>query len=107
MPTARTIARGLWIIWAIVVWNVVFDHIIVVAGREYLSAAIVAPYGGPHPLMDDWMRPAVARGLWLATASAIAIVLVGFVAIHRATATRPSSAAEEPMDAGVQPQRVP
>ena len=37
-----SLARGLWIVWAIVVWNVVFDHVIVVAGREYLAAAIVA-----------------------------------------------------------------
>src|SRR5690348_2076468 len=96
MATARNIARGLWIIWAIVVWNVVFDHIIVVAGREYLSAAIVAPYGGPHPRMDDWMRPAVVRGLWVATASAAAIVVVGFAAIRRATAAKvPSATTDE------------
>src|SRR4051812_48900219 len=95
MATARTIARGLWIIWAVVVWNVVFDHVIVVAGREYLSAASVAPYGGPYPRMDDWMRPAIVRGLWVATASAAAIVVVGFAAIHRATIAKAGSPSDE------------
>jgi hypothetical protein len=80
------IATTLWIVWAIVVWNVVFDHVIVVAGREYLAAAIVAAQGtGPYARMDDWMRPAIARGLWTATAASAAILLVGFAAIRRAT----------------------
>lgn len=78
------IATALWIVWAIVVWNVVFDHVIVVAGREYLAAAIVAAHGtGPYARMDDWMRPAIARGLWIATAAAGMILLIGFAAIRR------------------------
>jgi hypothetical protein len=80
------IATALWIVWAIVVWNVVFDHVIVVAGREYLVAAIVAAHGtGPYARMDDWMRPAIARGLWMATAASGIILLVGFAAIRRAS----------------------
>ena len=86
MVNARNVARGLWIVWAIVVWNVVFDHVIVVAGREYLAAAVAAAHGaGPYAHMDDWMRPAIARGLWIATAAAGTILLVGLVAIRRAT----------------------
>ena len=84
MPTARNIARGLWIVWAIVVWNVVFDHVIVVAGREYIVAALAAARSaGPYARMDDWMRPAVTRGLWIATSSSALILLVGFVATRR------------------------
>lgn len=79
------VARGLWIAWAIVVWNVVFDHVIVVAGREYLTAASVAVHGGGLARMDDWMRPAIARGLWIASAASSVILLGGFVAIRRAT----------------------
>ena len=79
------IATVLWIVWAIVVWNVVFDHVIVVAGREFLTAAIVAAREtGQYARMDDWMRPAVGRGLWIATAAAAMILLVGFAAIRRA-----------------------
>ena len=63
------IAPALWIAWAVVVWNVVFDYVIVVAGREYLAAAVPAALAaGPYPRMDDWMGPAITRGLWMATA---------------------------------------
>ena len=85
MANVRDIARGLWIVWAILVWNVVFDHVIVVAGREYLAAAIVAANSGAYARMDDWMRPAITRGLWIATGSSALILLVGFVAIRHAT----------------------
>jgi hypothetical protein len=79
------IAAALWIVWAIVVWNVVFDHVIVVAGREYISAAAAAARAGTYARMDDWMRPAIARGLWIATAASATILVVGFAAIRRAT----------------------
>ena len=81
------LAAALWIAWAIVVWNVVFDHVIVVAGREYVTAAALAARGpGPYARMDDWMRPAGAHGLWLATTAAAVILAVGFAAIRRAAA---------------------
>lgn len=87
---AARIARALWTAWAIVVWNVVFDHVIVVAGRDYIAAASVAAAAGPnaHPhyvAMDDWMRPAVTRGLWVATAAAAAILVVGLALISVAS----------------------
>ena len=78
---ATRVARALWIAWAVIVWNVVFDHVIVVAGREYLSAAVHAARSGAGYLgMDEWMRPAVTRGLWIASASAAAIVVTGLIA---------------------------
>jgi CTP:molybdopterin cytidylyltransferase MocA len=82
-PAAR-IARALWIAWAIVVWNVVFDRVIVVAGRSYVAAAYRAAAADPsaRPLnMDDWMEPAVTRGLVMATAAAGAIVVTGLTAV--------------------------
>ena len=84
---AARIARILWIGWAIVVWNVVFDHVIVVAGRNYIVAAGQAARATPPAApvnMDDWMRPAVAHGLWLATAAAGAILLAGLLSISHA-----------------------
>src|SRR5262245_25549587 len=68
---AVRLARILWIAWAVVVWNVVFDHVLVVAGREYIHAAGLAagrhgPDGRFLVRMDDYMRPAVTRGLWVA-----------------------------------------
>ena len=80
------IATALWIAWAIVVWNVVFDHVIVVAGRDYIGAAFAAAArGGPYANMDDWMRPAVTRALWIATASSALILVAGGAAIRHAT----------------------
>ena len=78
MSSAR-LARALWIIWAVLLWNVVFDHVIVVAGRSYIAAAgrAAASATGPFANMDDWMRPAIARGFWIATAAGAAVVLLG------------------------------
>jgi hypothetical protein len=83
---AARIARVLWIAWAIIVWNVVFDHVIVVAGRSYIAAAgqaAVAP-AGPFANMDDWMRPAVTRAFWIATASGSVVLLAGLAGVSRA-----------------------
>ena len=73
---AARIARALWILWAVVVWNVVFDQSVVLAGRDYIQAAL-ASGAGPFANMDDWMRPAVTRGLWLASGAATAILVTG------------------------------
>jgi hypothetical protein len=91
--TAARLARALWIVLAVIVWNVVFDHAIVVAGRDYIAAArraAITP-AGPFANMDDWMRPAVTRGFWLATAAAAAVLLAGLAAVGvvaRSTARR-------------------
>ena len=90
--SAVRIARALWIIWAVIVWNVVFDHVIVVAGRGYIAAADRAAFATPHSYenMDAWMRPAVTRGLWIATASAGAIAASGLLLVRAAErAARP------------------
>jgi hypothetical protein len=79
----KQIALWLWIVWAVVVWNVVFDRVIVVAGREYLSTARAAVKAGTYAKIDDTMRPAVPRALWLATGSALGILAVGIISITR------------------------
>lgn len=81
---AARIAVGLWIAWAVIVWNVVFDHVIVVAGRSYISAAVRAAAGpGPYARMDDWMRPAITRAFWTASGAA-GVLLVILIVILRA-----------------------
>ena len=77
------LARALWIAWAVIIWNVVFDHAMVVAGRDYIAAAAraAAAPAGPFANMDEWMRPAVRRGFWMATAAGAAVLLVGLAAI--------------------------
>jgi hypothetical protein len=95
-PAAR-IARALWIAWAVILWNVVFDHVIVVAGRSYIAAvgrsAPDAARSSPVN-MDDWMRPAVTHGLWFATAAAAAVLVIGLVSVSQAVhRSNPTSAA--------------
>jgi hypothetical protein len=78
----------LWIALAIVIWNVVFDHTIELAGRQYLHAAgVAAQAGGAYVRIDDWMRPAVQRGLWVASAVAGATLVIGLVVVR--VAARP------------------
>lgn len=85
--TAVRLARVLWVIWAILAWNVVFDHVIVVAGRDYLAAAAAAAAASPprRANMDAWMRPAVTRGLLVATSAAGAILVTGLVSVGAAS----------------------
>ena len=95
LPTAARIARILWIAWAVIVWNVTFDRVIVVAGRSYINAASLAaenapPGSEPRFLkIDDWMRPAVRRGVWIASAAGGTILVTGLVAVR--VASRPST----------------
>ena len=76
--TRARLALGLWIVLAVVVWNVIFDHTIEVAGRHYLYAAgLAAQRGGPYARIGDWMGPAVSTGLWQASIAAAAILALG------------------------------
>jgi hypothetical protein len=81
---AARLARALWILWAVLLWNVVFDHAIVVAGRSYIAAAAraAASTDAPRINMDDVMRPAVERGLWMASAAGGAVLLVGLAGVR-------------------------
>jgi hypothetical protein len=90
----RRLAAALWIVWAVVVWNVVFDRVLVEAGREYVRSALAAADGsGPYARIDDRMRPALSRALGAASAAAGVIVVVGLVALRlaarRATSAEP------------------
>ena len=81
---ATRLARVLWVLWAVLLWNVVFDHAIVVAGRTYIAAAAraAASSDAPRNNMDDVMRPAVERGLWMASAAGGAILLIGLAGVR-------------------------
>jgi hypothetical protein len=90
---AARLARALWIVWAVIVWNVVFDQVIVRAGRHYLVAAGQASAKHTQrPNMDTYMRPAAQRGVWIATAAGALILFIGLASVRaaavRATAHR-------------------
>jgi hypothetical protein len=49
--------------------------------------------------MDDWMRPAVKRGFWMATAAGAAVLVTGFAAVSvsaRSAAPRASQGVAQP-----------
>ena len=84
--TRRRAAVWLWIAFAFLVWNVVFDQVIIDAGRHYVEIATAsAGANGPYLKIEDTMQPARSRALWLATSSAGAILIVGFVLIRRSS----------------------
>ena len=83
---ATRLAYALWIAWAVIVWNVVFDYALVVAGRLYVHAAAAAAQNGvAYARMDEWMRPAVVRGVWMASAAAGAVLLIGVIGVRLAS----------------------
>lgn len=86
------LAVVLWLVLAFVVWNVVFDRLIVLAGRRYShDAAVLFRSTGRYLLINDVMRPAVAHASRVATAVAAAIVAVAMILI-RIASNRPSPA---------------
>ena len=93
---AARLARALWIAWAVVVWNVVFDRVIVVAGRQYIVAAAGAAAADPaapsaeHGRLDATRRSRAA--LWMATAAAGAILVIGFAAARLSAGIGPRDA---------------
>lgn len=75
-------AVALWLVLAFTVWNVIFDRILVLAGRRYSFAATTAARAGHDYLrIDDWMRPAIANGVRVASLAALAIAAFGLVAV--------------------------
>ena len=88
-PLGPRLAIALWAAWAFSVWNVVFDRVLVLAGRQYVYAAAVSERSANAYLrIDDWMRPAVARGLWVATLAGGGILVAGLLLVRVATRGR-------------------
>jgi hypothetical protein len=82
----RRVATALWVALAIVTWNVIFDRVLVLAGRRYVyAAATAANVSRPYERIGDWMPPAAARAAWLASAGAAIVLAVGLGAIALAS----------------------
>ena len=90
------LAVVLWLLFAFAVWNVVFDRTLVLAGRRYVwAASLAARHGGPFLRIDDWMRPAIADGIRVASAVSGAIVVLSMAAIYAAQRRDRATAREE------------
>ena len=80
------IAIVLWLTFAFVAWNALFDYLIVRAGRDYIHAAVSADHGGRPPLLiDEWMRPAVTRAFAYASVLGTAILACGLIGVFVAS----------------------
>src|SRR3954454_21914537 len=89
------VAVVLWLLFAFAVWNVIFDRTLVLAGRRYVWAAtIAAREGGPYLRIDDWMRPAIAHGVRLASLVSGAMLVVSMALIYAAHRRRRASTRE-------------
>jgi hypothetical protein len=96
VPRPVRLAVILWLLFAFAVWNVIFDRTLVLAGRRYVWAATVAAQqGGPFLRIDDWMRPAIASGVRVASAVSGAIVVLSMAAIYAAQRRDRTAAREE------------
>ena len=84
---SAVVAVVLWLVFAALVWNVIFDRVIVLAGRRYsYDAAVLFTGSGLYLHIDDVMRPAIAHGVRLASAVAGAIAVVSMLLIRVAAA---------------------
>ena len=71
-----------WAAFAAVVWNVVFDAVVIQSGRDYLTQQAVHQKGqGPAVTIPQVMYPGVARGARVATLAGGAVAACGACAV--------------------------
>jgi hypothetical protein len=75
------LAVFLWLVFALVVWNVIFDRVLVLAGRRYAWQAYVAAQTGTYLRIDDAMPLAIRHGVRVATLWAGLLAAAGLVAV--------------------------
>ena len=64
----RRAALLAWAVLLVVLWNVVFDWVVIQSGRDYLTQQALHQHGaGPAVTIPGVMRPGIVRGFWLAT----------------------------------------
>lgn len=77
------VAAGLWVVVAIVVWNLVYDLMITRAVQEFMFRAALHEAGrGPAVTMADVLDRNVYDAIWVSTLFASLIALAGFVTIR-------------------------
>jgi hypothetical protein len=71
-----------WAVFAAVVWNVVFDAVVIQSGRDYLTRQALHQKGeGPAVTIPQVMSPGVARGARVATLAGGAVAACGACAV--------------------------
>jgi hypothetical protein len=91
------LAVALWLVFAFVVWNVIFDRMLVLAGRRYSYDAYVLFHAtGRYLLINDVMRPAVTRAFSVASLTAAGIVIASMALIRFAASHGRRQAPQQP-----------
>ena len=75
------LAVALWVVLAITTWNVIFDRVVVLAGRRFVYDATLSARAGVYVRIDDAMRTAIVYGVRCASLVALSVVLVGVGAV--------------------------
>jgi hypothetical protein len=80
----------LWLVFAAVVWNVIFDRVLVLACRRYAWRAYMAADAGAYLRVNDVMPEAIRHAarvasLWAGLLAVAGLVLVSFAARRRPT----------------------
>ena len=76
------LAAALWLVFAFVVWNDVFDSYVKGGMYDYIARRARYEQGlEPRPTIDDLMRPAVRKGLLAASAWGLIVASAGLAAI--------------------------
>ncbi|MGE3955650.1 MAG: hypothetical protein AB7H96_02945 [Vicinamibacterales bacterium] len=89
--TKVTAAVVLWLVCAFLVWNVIFDRMIVLAGRRYShDATVMYRTTGRYLLIDDVMRPAAREAFRVASVAAggLAVAALGLIRLAAARDAR-------------------
>jgi hypothetical protein len=78
-------------------WNAIYDHVVIVAGDLYVVVARVAASHGAEALIADWMGPARGVALWTASTitaaalvAALALALLRWPGRHAKEVRRPA-----------------
>jgi hypothetical protein len=98
----RRTAIALWIVVTILLWNGIYDMILVRGVKEYLFRAALAAAGrGPETPIAQVMDAAVYEAVWIATLWTSFVLLAGMVTIKlvdRSPVARRFSGASEGWD---------
>jgi hypothetical protein len=80
---AQRIAVALWIVLGVMLWNGIFEMLVVRGVKEYLFRAALFDAGrGPQIPIAEVMDPAIYNATWVATLWTSVILLAAFMTIR-------------------------
>lgn len=90
LTRSQRVAAGLWIVMALVIWNLVYDLLLTRAVQEYMFRVALHQAGrGPLTTMAEVLDREVYYAVWVSTLFASIVALAGFVTIRILSTRRP------------------